>query len=212
MSAFKASKSYPPHRHHFCKQVSPTDTLSLLSSYLAKAATDASLHPNALLTENGPVTPATGAHSLGLVLNNLQRIEAGLSGEFLGFGSTLAKRGGEGLPNTVGVDGLLRKLASDDMEDPCTAAQSSGDGEVQWQDKTEFDREQEITQGEIEQRSNAVDDAGDGQRVPNVEATKSTADREERKRRKKQKRLQERKDVEARRRRKSAKTRTLAKQ
>ena len=74
--------SFPPHNHHATKRISSSEALTLLSDYLHQAITDPSLHPNALLTENGPIAPSTGS-ATGLILHNLERLEAGLRGEHL---------------------------------------------------------------------------------------------------------------------------------
>ena len=84
---------FPPHRHHTSQRIVPSKALSLLSDYLAAASTDASLHPNALLTEAGPITPASGTHEMGLVLHNLKRVEAGLKGERLAADLTMGEDG-----------------------------------------------------------------------------------------------------------------------
>lgn len=204
------SNSYPPHHHHSTERISQSHALSLLSSYLAAAATEAYLHPNALLTESGPITPSSGAHSVGLVLHNLKRVEAGLKGEQLGADLTFQKYGGEGLPDLLVTSEGLPRLPSEGLDGALNASVGSLGGgggvsgdRVEWQDKTEFDREQEVTQGEIGERDNVMGDVGEGYRVPDVEVTKSTADREERKRRKKARRSQQRKADEAKRREKA---------
>ena len=154
------SNAYPPHVHHSTECITPAGALSLLSAYLTAATKDASLHPSALLTENGPTTPSSGTQNTGLVFHNLKRVEAGLRGE-LHLGSW-------------------------------THAQTVAG----W-----FDRQQEVTQGEIGDRVNAGGDAGDGIHVPRVQTTKSTGSKEERKKRKKEKRLQERQQQEEQKRR-----------
>lgn len=208
MAAFN---SYPPYHHHSTERISQSHALSLLSSYLAAAATEAYLHPNALLTESGPVTPSSGAHSMGLVLHNLKRVEAGLKGEQLGADLTFQRYGGEGLPDMlVASDGMPGK-PSEGFDAPNASVGGLGgggsgivgDNKVEWQDKTEFDREQEVTQGEIGERDNTVGDVGDGYRVPDVEVTKSAADKE-RKRRKKARKLQQRRADDAKRKDKAA--------
>ena len=191
--------------------MSQSHALSLLSAYLAAATKETYLHPNALLTESGPITPSLGAHTMGVVLHNLKRVEAGLRGQQLGADLTFREYGGEGLPDMFVTSKGLPRLPSDGLDGAPNASvggrASGGDVEgngVEWQDKTEFDREQEVTQGEIGERDNAVGDVGDGYRVPDVEVTKSTADREERKRRKKAKRSQQRRANEVKRREKAA--------
>ena len=176
---------YPPIHHHSTKRVSASTALSLLSKYLDSAASDPSLHPNALLTENGPITPSSGANS-GLVLHNLKRVEAGLKGEHLGADLMLEEYGGEGL---LGMsDGHAVAGAS---EIPVGGLQDEGQQlEGDWQDKEEFEREQDIVQGEIGKRDNAVE----GKRTPKVKVANGGGhelDKEARKRLKKEKRKKE---------------------
>ncbi|KAL9633191.1 MAG: hypothetical protein Q9164_004843, partial [Protoblastenia rupestris] len=66
--------AFPPTVQHTSTRILPSSAQTLLSTFLHNTTTDASLHPNALLTENGPITPS----STGLVLHNLTRLEAGL--------------------------------------------------------------------------------------------------------------------------------------
>lgn len=178
---------HPPFRHYATRQIASSRALSLLSQYLAAAGSDASFHPNALLTEAGPVTPSSGTHQMGLVLHNLQRVEAGLRGEQLT--TELAwDHHIEGEPNgtDLGPQGLVHG-ANDSLA-------TNHDG---WQDKAEFDREQDIEQGEMGDKDNLVGDQGDGIRVPNVwvEGTKSATEKDARKRKKKERRLQDRRAV-----------------
>ena len=178
--------AYPPIHHHSTKRVSTSIALSLLSAYLDAAATDPSLHPNALLTENGPITPSSGASS-GLVLHNLKRVEAGMKGEHLGADLTLEEYGGEGLPDTIGGHTIAGA-----NETPVGGLQNEGqDLEGGWQDKEEFEREQDIEQGEIGKRDNAVE----GNQMPKVKVAKGAGhevDKDARKRRKKERRKKER--------------------
>ena len=180
---------HPPHRHHATQRVLPSRALSLLSAYLTAASTDASMHPNVLLTEAGPITPASGTHQMGLVLSNLKRVEAGLKGERLATDMAIGEDG-EG-------HGLITKDGSQELPDrKADAASIDTNG---WQDKAEFEREQGIEQGEIGERSNEASNRANGFTVPmvGVEGPKSDLDRDARKRRKKVRRLQDRKDVQA---------------
>ncbi|KAL8826476.1 MAG: hypothetical protein Q9191_003777 [Dirinaria sp. TL-2023a] len=135
---------------------------------------------------------------MGLVLHNLKRVEAGLKGEQLGADLTFQSDGMPGIPSE-GFDAPNASVGG-------LGGGGSGvadDNKVEWQDKTEFDREQEVTQGEIGERDNTVGDVGDGYRAPDVEVTKSAANKE-RKRRKKTRKLQQRRADEAKRKDKAA--------
>lgn len=185
---------YPPHVHHTTTRISPSTALAFLSAYLSAATTDASLHPNALLTESGPVTPSSGSNT-GLVLHNLKRVEDGLNGEHLAADLTFMGFGGEG-PSELLVGGVER----------VTEGIVGGEEDEGWQDKEEFEREQEITQGEIGERGNGIGgEVGGGfgsvgkeaGHVPLVKGTMSSGDKEDRKKRKKEKRKMDKAALEA---------------
>ena len=184
--------SYPPHHLYSSYPIPASQALDLLSTYLIATNTDASLHPNALLTESGPISANSGSNT-GLVLHNLKRVEAGLRGEHLGADLSFSKFGGEGLPELqVGKDeggtstdkAGLAKGAVVDGQDQDVDMENAEEG---WQDKSEFEREQEVTQGETGKRMPNVVEG----EVPNVRESKSTGDKEDRKKRKKQRRNQE---------------------
>ena len=192
--------AYPPHRLHSSTQVSPSHALSLLSAYLEATATDPSLHPNALLTENGPITPSSGS-STGLVLHTLKRVEAGLRGEHLAADLKFEKLGGDGLPELMPgkAEQPLATVAGSQIEQPNGALES------EWQDKEEFEREQEVVGGDIGDRDNAIEGGfeEEGGKVPMVKtvSTKSMKEKEERKKAKKEKRKEQQASKEARRKR-----------
>lgn len=188
--------SLPPTRHHSTRPVSPTTVLALLSTYIANAAEDPSLQPNALLTERGPISSSSGS-STGLTIHNLKRVEAGLKGEHLGADLSFAKFGGEGLPDLqMGgqegrerdgeVNGVLRVGDGDERDEKREAGQ---DG---WQDMQAYEREQEITEGEVGARHTGVQDGG---AVPRVKESTSVHDKEDRKRKKTERRKKERREL-----------------
>ncbi|KAL8673721.1 MAG: hypothetical protein Q9168_001882 [Polycauliona sp. 1 TL-2023] len=171
----------------------------LLSEFLKASANDPSLHPNALLTENGPVVASSG--STGLVLHNLKRVEAGLRDEHLAADLTFTNYGGEGLPALVG-DQAPNAGSVESEETHPAADQVYAQG---WQDKAEYEREQAVEQGEVGPRGDALEhpilnsrpDTGGGA-IPVVEnAGASMLDKDERKRKKKEKRDQKKKLAEA---------------
>lgn len=181
--------SYPPIHHHSTTRISQPKALNFLSAYLEAANTDPSLHPNAMLTQKGPATPSAGPNT-GLVLHNLNRIEAGLGGEHLGADLTFQNYGGEGQP-----DMMVGNTIAGANEIPIGGLDRQGQElEGGWQDKEEFEREQEIVEGEIGKRDNAINGASGekGGRVPKVEATKCRDDKKARKQAKKDKRKGER--------------------
>ncbi|MCJ1366331.1 hypothetical protein MMC16_005459 [Acarospora aff. strigata] len=186
-------QSLPPAVHHSTRPVSPTTALSLLSTYIASAATDASLQPNALLTERGPISSTSGS-STGLTIHNLKRVEAGLRGEHLGADLSFAKFGGEGLPDLqVGVNGVV---GGGDVEvngegGEGREGEGGGAGEDGWQDLRVYEREQEITDGEVGARDTGL---GDSEGVPMVKESKSIHNKVSRKARKIERRKKERRD------------------
>ena len=183
--------AYPPHRLHSSHPIPPSEALDLLSKYIESAATDPSLHPNALLTENGPTSQGTSA---GLVLHNLKRVEAGLRGEHLGADLSFAEFGGDGQTD-------LKAQFNGDTLGP-KASRATETLEVDggdWQDKEDFDREQDIEEGDIGERSQAA--RTEDTEVPRVNITMSSANKdtkEARKLRKKERRRKERREKETR--------------
>ena len=128
-------------------------------------------------------------------------MEAGLRGEHLAADLTFEKFGGEGLP----------ELMPGNAENPVGIMDESqkqypnGAVENEWQDREEFEREQEVVEGDIGDRDNDID--GDfeeeGGKVPKVKtiSTKSMKEKEERKKAKKERNKQQKASLEARRKR-----------
>ena len=179
--------AYPPAVHHSSIHISTSKTLSLLSAYLEATITDPSLHPSAHLTEHGPVTPSSGPNT-GLVLHNLRRVEAGLRGENLGEDSTFQKYGGDGLSELM-RNGVAEDASQYARQDIPHKEQGDVEMEGEWQDKAEFERQQEVVQGDIGKRDNAVDGSFEEERgsVPRVKATWD-GDKEAKRKAKKEKR------------------------
>ncbi len=186
------SSAYPPLRHHSTIRVPPARALALLSSYLTASTIDASLHPDALLTESGPIGTSAGS-STGLTLHNLRRVEAGLKGENLGADLTFQKFGGQRLPDLHLAFG--------------TGGKGEGRGaqrDEEWQDREEFERQQVVVDGGFGEKEVQFEemhrDAGGDVEVPLVKETMlSIGDKEERKRRKKERRMRDLREKEMRR-------------
>ncbi|KAL8882421.1 MAG: hypothetical protein Q9192_007587 [Flavoplaca navasiana] len=196
MTAFNA---HPPMRHHESQRISTSRAQHLLSKFLEATINDPSLHPNALLTENGPVVASSG--STGLVLHNVKRVEAGLRGEHLAADLTFKDYGGEGLPALMSDQTPNAGIEIDDGHSE--ADQGSAHG---WQDKAEYEREQTIEQGEVGPRHNALKQpvlyrrpSNERGEIPAVESAglASTVDKDERKRKKREKRDQKKRTTEA---------------
>ncbi len=76
-----SATSFPPHTSLSSKPVSQAQALEHLTAYLDAAATTPHLLPNATLQPTGPVAQS-GATS-NLTIQHLQRVQAGLRGEWL---------------------------------------------------------------------------------------------------------------------------------
>lgn len=73
--------SFPPHKSLPSKPISPDFALQHITAYLDAAVTTPHLLPNATLQPTGPVAQS-GADS-NLIVQHLQRVQAGLRGEWL---------------------------------------------------------------------------------------------------------------------------------
>jgi hypothetical protein len=180
-------KALPPTRRQSSRRVAPAEALGLVSAYLEDATTDFSLRPNAQLTDDGPIAAMAGSET-NLVLHNLRRVEAGLQGRHLRRDPPSANSTGPGWA------GAEQDAGSEGGATPGGGA----DGEMGgggWQDKAEFEREQEIVQGEVGIRNYAeVDGVAGGVDVPRVAMgiDKDARKRNKAERRKKEQRKKER--------------------
>lgn len=184
----KMTTCYPPVHHHSTTHISTSTALLLLSTYLEATITDPALHPNALLTDSGPITPSSGAN-IGFVLHNLKRVEAGLEGEHLGADLTFTKFGTEVLPDLV-VDNAPTGALKISAGGPEKQRQEISS---EWQDKEIFEQQQDVMQGEIGRRENTLNgDLNESGQVPRVRITKSTGEIDARREAKKDRRRKER--------------------
>jgi hypothetical protein len=140
--------AFPPHRTAASLPVSQEIALKYLSSYLAATSTTPHLLPNARLEASGP----TAGSSSSVTLHNLQRVEAGLKGEWLA--PTLELNEGQSVQVAEGMDDGTNK---------------TGEGEGGWQDLEDYQREQSIEEGEVGPRQTAVGDNGEGSEEEAVE-------------------------------------------
>lgn len=120
MSAFPPLKSRPS------VPITQEAALEHLQNYLEKAKTAEYLLPNARLEETGV---DAGSRNSGLVFHNLQRVEAGLRGEWLA--------------PSLDLDDV--KIA--EGEDATNTAKGENMGVEGWQDLEEYQREQSIDEG-----------------------------------------------------------------
>ncbi|KAH8804634.1 hypothetical protein F5884DRAFT_419754 [Xylogone sp. PMI_703] len=150
MSAFPPLKSKPS------VPIPQDAALKRLQSYLEKAKDAEYLLPNARLEETGV---DAGSRNSSLVFHNLQRVEAGLRGEWLA--------------PSLDLEGV--KVAGGEE-----ATQNTAEAEAEgWQDLEEYQREQSIEEGEQEARGvvavNLDSGLQDDDETQEPDATVSTA-------------------------------------
>lgn len=136
MSAFPPNKSVPSI------PVNETIALKYLQDYLALTSSTPYLLPNAKLEPTGPTI---GSSHSSVTIHNLQRVEAGLRGEWLA--PTLEMQEENAVEVAQGMDdGTVQGSGGDKMD---------VDG---WQDKEDFEREQSIDDGDVGARVQKVKD------------------------------------------------------
>ena len=191
--------SFPPHKLISSRNVRYEEALDLITRYLDAADVDISLQPNAILTTEGPEPAAQGGGS-GLILHNLKRVQAGLQGENLGADLSFANFGGEGLPDLfatkMGDSRLSKRLIRPSLVEHTTETEIA---QTDWQDKAQYEREQESEEGDLGERTQVI--PADATGVPSRgQAPAPTQDKGARKEKKKERLKQERREREARRR------------
>ncbi|OSS53889.1 hypothetical protein B5807_01415 [Epicoccum nigrum] len=183
----------PPHRLILSKPVSTADASTMLQTYISHSEAHPHLHPDALITPTGVTFSSHGGPTGGVVMHNLRRIAAGLRGEYLEPEPTPepeAEEGAEGEKAWNGKKGKGKKT-------------TFTDGEVEWQDKEVYEREQgEMEIGDVGERTNIVQDGGEEPEVE-VEVTgekrkggDAKLDKEARKKAKKERDAQRKKELE----------------
>lgn len=166
--------SFPPHRSRPSIPISSSLALRHLSNYLTTAATAPCLLPNATLQPTGPVAQSDAASNL--TIQHLQRVEAGLRGEWLAPSLDLA----ESDPFAESAQGGKHKKFADEGAD----AEMGTEG---WQDLDEYQREQSIEVGDVGTQA-ALVGAGEGEdAMPIGVKTSEPKDKEARKKDKKDK-------------------------
>jgi hypothetical protein len=122
--------AFPPHRTITSIPVPPEKALIHLSTFLTNSKSQPHLLPNARLEPSGVTA---GSSSSSVTIHNLQRVEAGLRGEWLAPTLDLEENN---VPVTEGMD--------DGTNKPGVRGQN-GEG---WMDLDEYQREQSIGGGE----------------------------------------------------------------
>lgn len=116
----------------------PAQALKFLQKYLSDTKTTPYLLPNARLEPTGPTV---GSSTSSVTIHNLQRVEAGLRGEWLAPILDLEETA---VPIAQGMD--------DGTNTGDGADQMQAEG---WQDLEEYQREQSIEEGDVRPRSTA---------------------------------------------------------
>lgn len=207
--------AFPPQVAHTGRRISPDEALAKVTDYLEKTNEAAYLHPTAILTEGGPTT-STGSANIGLILHNLQRIQAGLAGKTLA--PELALEDDETISivdptaGNAATSATAKTLDGIQHDHPTTTGMRADvartitgaeEAEMDWQSSGEFAREQEELQGEIGPRDNAIANPPTSS-VPassKDDALKAPVDKDARRRAKKERRSTAKKEAEKKRQR-----------
>jgi hypothetical protein len=144
------SSAFPPHQIGASLPVSTATALKHLQNYLEATKSSPWLLPNAKLEPTGPTAAANS-----ITLHNLQRVEAGLRGEWLAPVLDLTEK----------VDGVNRVAIANGMD----GVNQGGDEEEGWQDPEEYARQQSIEVREVAPRVAVLGQEGNGGGVEFVE-------------------------------------------
>ncbi|KAI9882268.1 MAG: hypothetical protein M1823_005988 [Watsoniomyces obsoletus] len=157
---------YPPCVHHATEPISSDEALHLIQDYLSNVDSQPWLHPDAILSERGP--QLAGTLTGGLALHNLRRVEAGLRGERLGGVSFQDpdmmpfRQHHSAIEDVYNPDQNIRLENQEVIAREGYEIGKNGDvavtGVEEWQDMESYQRDQEITEGEIGQRDTGVAD------------------------------------------------------
>jgi hypothetical protein len=130
--------AFPPQRSTPSIPISQSLALSTLQAYLESAQSLPYLLPNARLEPSGPTA---GSSSGSITIHNLQRVEAGLRGEWL---APVLDFDEGPIEVEVGMEDGVDQEGGDKM------------GVEGWQDPDEYAREQSIEEGDVEPESTAL--------------------------------------------------------
>ena len=138
--------AFPPHRSIPSVPINQEVALKYLQAYLEATKSSPHFLPNARLEPSGPTA---GTSSSSVTIHNLQRVEAGLRGEWVAPSLDLGQ-------NNV-------KIAKG-MDDGTNTGEGGEGDHMQvdgWQDLDEYQREQSIEEGEVGPRQAAIAQDGD---------------------------------------------------
>lgn len=129
--------AFPPIRTQKGLNVTPDTALLYLSAYLTSSKTSPHLLPNARLEASGPTA---GSSNASVTIHNLQRVEAGLRGEW-----------------------LAPELELEEEEQVKQVRKLKGGEETEegWMDLDQYQREQSVEGPEFAQDELGVEDDGD---------------------------------------------------
>ncbi|KAG9239681.1 hypothetical protein BJ875DRAFT_364948 [Amylocarpus encephaloides] len=125
---------YPPHRTIPSIPIPSSIALQYLTAYLDLTTTNPSYLPDAKLEASGPVASAVGT---SITIHNLERLQAGLRGEYLAPVLEFNEEGRE--------EGINVASGFDDG----TKETGEGNAGKDWQDLEDFQREQEEIKGGV---------------------------------------------------------------
>lgn len=143
--------AFPPRRTVPSLPVSQATALKHLQTYLEATKNSPWLLPNAKLDASGPTAAGNS-----ISIHNLQRVEAGLRGEWLAPVLELGEKTG-GVTIAQGMDDGVNQ-----------GTEPEGEG---WQDPEEYARQQSIEEGEVAPKSTVLGQEGDeeGEELVEVE-------------------------------------------
>jgi hypothetical protein len=181
--------NFPMRRRAPPKSISQEEALSRVTNYLDAAETDASKHPDAILTQASPV-PSQGMESV--IMHNMRKLQKGLQGEHITDS------------DNVPEDDDDFKGAVINTEELYGGEHAQEDANVfDWQDKAAYEQEQDDEYGDVADRigqqvvEHGINPSSD-QLATEVAQTKvkTQAEKDERKKAKKEKKKQEKREKE----------------
>ncbi|CAG8979513.1 hypothetical protein HYALB_00004965 [Hymenoscyphus albidus] len=192
--------SFPPIRSHAPLSVPAAYAQKLLSTYITLSNTHAYLLPNVQLTASGP----TSGSSTSITLRNLQRVEAGLRGEWLAPVVDLEVAIAQGKEKEGKEEGWQNledyQLEQEDVEgevvgESTVVAQTGEEEEEDGDVEHEYAGDETVTSTKSLKRKSATAVA-DADVEAEPKAKKSTKDKEARKQEKKEKLKREKREKE----------------
>jgi hypothetical protein len=199
---------FPTTHTHSSTRLTHAQAHSFLCTFLETADSNPAYRPDSTLTVNGPVSTSAGSGT-NLTLANLKRVLAGMAGQRVGG---LPSRVGQGKSEEEDADGgrpakRPKRNVEVDGAGEVVVDEQAEKAEGEWQDKEDFDMEQEEMQEPLAEAqhheqpalgegSGQVDDEHEAELDAVSGGTKkqaATMDKEERKRLKKERAQEDKK-------------------